>query len=274
MQPWLKMLDTQTRRGDNPAMRILSIACQKGGVGKTTSAINLSFGLAAIGRRVLLIDTDPQASLSLAVGINPEQDNLKDVLGGAKPGRLPMGAIIKPLAEGIDLAAPGFDLAGCELDLGQRIGREGVLKRAMATVTSYDIAIIDTPPSFGLLVLNALAASDAVIAPVTPDPLGLRGLALFWENLGRIKGELNPGLVVLGCLVCQYDRRSTLHRASLEHLRAEKLPVLAVIKKSIQAARSAGQGKPITASGELKDQYLQLTQEVDKWLKSKTTRQP
>ena len=254
-------------------MQILSIACQKGGVGKTTSAINLAYGLAAVGRRVLLIDTDPQASLSLAVGINPERDNLKDVLGGARPGRLPMSAIIKPLAEGIDLAPPGFDLAGCELDLGQRLGREGVLKRALATVAGYDIAILDTPPSFGLLVLNCLGASHAVIAPVVPDPLGLRGLALFLDNLGRIQGELNPDLNILGCIVCQYDKRSTLHRASLDHLRAEKLPVLAVIKKSIQAARAAGQGKPIT-TGDLRDQYQELTREVERWLLKKTMKLP
>jgi chromosome partitioning protein len=249
-------------------VKVLSISNQKGGVGKTTTAINLAYGLAAAGRRILLVDMDPQSSLTMAVGADPQHGSIADVLGGSKTGRLTMGDIIMPLAERLDLAPAALDLAGCELELTQRLGRESVLKKAFSMIVeNYDLVILDSGPSLGLLVINAIVAADAIIIPVIPDALGLRGLALFLQSLETIRAELNPGLVIMGCVVCQFDKRTTLHKAALERLKEEKIPVLAVVKKSVAAARAVGFGKPIT-SGELRDQYAVLTAEVEKWQKT------
>lgn len=237
-------------------------------MGKTTTAINLAYGLASMGRRVLLCDLDPQASLSMALGIDPEAGSLADVIGGATPGRLSMAAIIQPIAAGLDLAPAALDLAGCELGLTARMGRESVLKKALAGLGGYDAILLDCPPSLGLLVVNALTAAHGVIAPVAPDKLGLRGLALFLGSLENIKAELNPGLAVLGALVCKFERRVTLHQAALSELQAGGVPVLGVIGKSVTAAASAGNGQPI-AGGDLAGQYKALALEVDKWLKTK-----
>jgi chromosome partitioning protein len=246
-------------------MITLAIANQKGGVAKTTTAINLAYNLAAMGRRVLLVDLDPQASLTMATGILQDRGTLADVLGGAQPGRTAISNIIRNLSERVDLAPAGLELAGCELGLVQRLGRESALKRALANVEGYDLAILDCGPSLGLLVVNALVAAHGVLVPTLPTALDLRGLALFMQSLTSIR-ELNPALAVLGVVVCQYDARLILHRAALDELQAGGLQVLGVIKKSIQAARTAGMGQPIT-SGELAEQYRQLAEEVDTWVK-------
>jgi len=247
-------------------MQILAIACQKGGVGKTTTAINLAYGLAQLGRRVLLVDVDPQGSLTQAAGIDPDRGSLADVLGGAYPGRLTLLEIIQPMAPGVDLAPAALDLANCELGLTSRLGREAVLKKSLAGLKDYDLAILDCGPNLGLLVINALAAADGVLAPVVPDSLGLRGLALFLNSLESIRADLNPGVSVLGAVVCQYDKRLNLHKAALDQLKAGGVPILAVIGRSIKAASSAGQGLPIS-SGDLVDQYQALSEEVNQWLK-------
>lgn len=247
-------------------MKTLAIANQKGGTGKTTTALNLGAGLAALGARVLLLDLDPQASLTQATAGDCAGASMADVLGDTQPGRRLITAIIRPLSPGLDLAPSDLALSNSELGLVTRYGRESILKKALGNLAGYDLVIIDCGPSLGVLVVNALTAADAVICPTLPTALDLRGLALFLGSLEAIKGELNPGLELLGVLVCQYDNRLTLHRAALEDLRAGGLPVLPVIiGKSIKAAQAAGEGKAIT-SGELAGQYRELAEHVNQWL--------
>jgi len=246
-------------------MRIISLAIQKGGTGKTTTALNLAYALAELGRRVLLVDIDPQASLTMAVGVeNTNGRSLADVLGDSKPGRLAMADIIRPLAHGLDLAPSDLSLSNSELGFTVRMGRETVLKKALANL-AYDYCLIDCGPSLGMLVVNALTACHGVIAPVVPDALGLRGLSLFLQSLESIRAELNPGLEFIGVLVTQYDKRLNLHQAALEDLRAGGVPVLPVIiPKRAELARSAGAGQPVTRA-DLAEYYKQLAECIEKW---------
>ena len=151
-------------------MYTLAIANHKGGVGKTTTAANLGAALAERGRSVLLVDMDPQGSLSAALGVEPIPGrSMADVLGGAQPGAVPLRQIIERVGERLHIAPASLELAVSELGLTSRMGRESVLKKALRGVSDgYDLALIDCPPSLGLLTINGLTAADAIIAPTLP----------------------------------------------------------------------------------------------------------
>ena len=242
-------------------MRSIAISNQKGGVGKTTTALNLGYILAGKGYKTLLVDMDPQASLSQALAVSTET-TLADVLGDSRPGRLPMEKIIKPIAEGLDLAPADLSLSNTELGLTARMGRENVLKKALASLKGYDLVLIDCPPSLGVLSINALVAADAVISPTPPDSMGKRGLSLFLTSLESIR-ELNTSLEFLGTVIFQHDKRQLLHQATMAEIIKENLPILAVIPRRSEAARSAGAGKP---SADLIQEYTQLAEKIIKWL--------
>jgi chromosome partitioning protein len=250
-------------------MKSIAIANQKGGVGKTTTALNLGYTLAAGGRRVLLIDMDPQASLTMATVGNCEGRSMAEVMGDAKPGRLNMTAIIRPVADQLDLAPSDIALSESEMLMAARFGREAILQKALASVASrYDVVLIDCGPSLTLLVINGLVASQGVISPTLPARLDVRGLQLFTRSLESIKQELNPGLELLGVLVCQFDKRTNASRQAVEDMRAAGLPVLPVmINKSVKVSNAAGSGQPVTRA-DLAAQYSELSKVVEAWLKA------
>src|SRR5215210_1309322 len=195
---------TETAKGA-PMGRVISFANQKGGVAKTTTTLNLGVALAEQNLKVLLCDLDPQGNLTMSQGLNPDtiERSMFDVL----VHRLPIGEVIHHTE--VDLAVSSIDLAGAELALSSMIGRERALEKALAPVKeAYDYVLVDTPPSLGLLTINALVASNGVIVPVQCEYLSLRGLVQLENTLSMIRENLNPEVDVLGILATMFDRRT------------------------------------------------------------------
>jgi len=189
---------------------IVAIANQKGGVGKTTTAINLAVALAAFDYETLLVDFDPQsnATCGLGVDITKKHNNIYDVLCGKAPIE---AAIHQTSVEWLDIVPTSHNLAGAEIELVSELSRESVLKRALDKVRGmYKYIIIDCPPSLGLLTINALTASDSIITPVQCEYYAMQGLAYFVNTVEKMRLALNPGLKLDGGVITMYDARINL----------------------------------------------------------------
>jgi chromosome partitioning protein len=191
--------------------KVISISNHKGGVGKTTSAINIGVGLNKLGKNVLLIDLDPQANLSQSLGLVNEDFNIYGALKGDYP--------LKPseVSKGLFLIPSTLDLSGAEIEMSGEAGREYILREILEPIKSfYDYIIIDNPPSLGLLTINAFTASDLIFIPLQAEYLALQGLAKLMEIIEKIKKRLNKDLEVGGVIITQYDNRKVLNRDVVE----------------------------------------------------------
>jgi chromosome partitioning protein len=191
--------------------RIAAVCNQKGGVGKTTTTINLGAALAEQGRRVLLVDFDPQGALSVGLGIQPHELDAT-VYNLLMEHRLSAREVVfKTNVDGMDLLPSNIDLSGAEVQLVHEVGREFVLGRVLQPVVpDYDIILIDCQPSLGLLTVNALACADGVVVPLECEYFALRGVALLMETIDKVSSRISPKLVLDGLLATMYDSR-TLH---------------------------------------------------------------
>jgi chromosome partitioning protein len=244
--------------------RVIAFANQKGGVAKTTSSLNLSVAFAEKGKKVLAIDLDPQGNLTMSQGLNPDtiERSMYDVL----VHKLPIEQIIHKGE--IDLAVASIDLAGAELALSSMIGRERALEKALQTVREgYDFVVIDTPPSLGLLTINALVAANGVIVPVQCEYLSLRGLVQLENTLSMIRENLNPHVEIEGILPTMYDSRTLHSREALEILQENfgNLVFQTRIRKTIRYAEAPVKGTSVLKydpSGRAAEAYRDLAKEV------------
>jgi chromosome partitioning protein len=265
----------QEDRSPKPAghPRILSLANQKGGVGKTTTAINLGTALAAIGERVLIVDLDPQGNASTGLGIDRRSRNVStyDVLIGEAPLR---DAVVATAVPRLHIAASTMDLSGLELELGSTRDRAYRLRDAIAALnvnasddTDYTYVLIDCPPSLNLLTVNAMAASDAILVPLQCEFFALEGLSQLLQTVEQVRSTLNPNLSIHGIVLTMFDSRNNLSNqvvADVRQFMGAKV-YNTMIPRNVRISEAPSYGKPVLVY-DLKcvgsDAYLKLATEV------------
>lgn len=242
--------------------KVISISNHKGGVGKTTSAINIGAGLNLLKKKVLLIDLDPQANLSQSLGLINQPINIY----GALRGEYKLQPI--EVLKGLDVIPSTLDLSGAEVELSSEAGREYILKELIEPLrASYDFIIIDSPPSLGLLTLNSFVASDEILIPLQAQYLAIQGLAKLVEVVDKIKNRLNKGLKTGGVFITQYDSRKVLNRDVVETIKAHfKDEVFKTkIRDNIALAEAPSQGLDIfryNSKSYGAEDYLALCKEI------------
>src|SRR5664279_4297832 len=256
---------TRARMDKGPTVgRVIVFANQKGGVAKTTTTLNLGVALAEKGLRVLAIDLDPQGNLTMSQGWNPDEieRSMFDVL----VHKLPISEIIR--TGEIDVGVASIDLAGAELALSSMIGRERALEKSLVEVREkYDYILIDTPPSLGLLTINAFVAADGVIVPVQCEYLSLRGLVQLENTLSMIRENLNPRVEIQGILPTMFDKRLLHSREAVEILKENfgDLVLQTKIRKTVRYAEAPVNGMSVLRydpTGDAADMYRDLAKEV------------
>lgn len=254
--------------------KVIAITNQKGGVGKTTTTVNLGVALAKRGKRVMLLDADPQGSLTVSLGVK-DPDNLPVSLANIMQAVIDDKIIPDKIGilhhdEGVDLLPSNIELSGTEIALFNTMSREYVLRSYLETVKKhYDYILIDCMPSLGMMTVNALSAADSVIIPSQPSFLSTKGLNLLMRSIARVKKQINPKLRIDGILLTMVDSRTNNAKAIISSLRSsvgENLRVFNTeIPFSVRAAESSLEGKSIFAhdkNGKVAAAYEAMTQEV------------
>jgi chromosome partitioning protein len=252
--------------------RIAAVCNQKGGVGKTTTTINLGAALAEHGRRVLLVDFDPQGALSVGLGIQPHELDATIYNLLLQRGITASDVVIKTSVDNMDLLPSNIDLSGAEVQLVHEVGREFVLGRVLQPlIPDYDIVLIDCQPSLGLLTVNALACADGVLVPLECEYFALRGVALLMETIDKVASRLSPKLAIDGLLATMYDSRTLHTREVLANVVQGFGDQVfhTVISRTVRFPDATVAGEPITQFDPTSNgasAYRELAKEVlDRW---------
>jgi chromosome partitioning protein len=244
--------------------QVVVLANQKGGVAKTTTTLNLGVAFAEQGFKVLLVDLDPQGNLTMSQGLNP--DSIERSMFDVLVHRMAIEQVIE--SREVDIAVSSIDLAGADMALSSQIGRERALDKALAPIRDrYDYILVDTPPSLGLLTINAFVAATGVIVPVQTEYLSLRGLVQLENTLAMVRENLNPRVEIIGIVPTMFDKRQTHSREADEILRESfgDLVYNTRIRKTVRFAEAPVKGQSVLAydsNGEAAQMYRDLAKEV------------
>lgn len=247
--------------------KVMAIINQKGGVGKSTTAINLSAALGELGKQVLLVDLDPQGNSSSGLGI--EKSQVKNCVYDVLLNDVPIEDVIIPdVTEGLDLVPATINLAGAEVELVSEMARENRLKDSVGSLRGkYDYVFIDCPPSLGLLTVNALVAADKLLIPIQCEFYALEGVTKLLDSMKRVKTRLNPTLDIFGVLLTMYDGRTTLSKQVVEEVRGYfgRTVFSTLIPRTVKLSEAPSFGQPITQYdpiGKGAQSYINLAKEV------------
>ena len=248
--------------------KVIAIANQKGGVGKTTTAINLAASLAVLEKRVLIIDADPQANTTSGLNFSPDNDEHR-TLYEVMIGKIDISdALIQTEIERLHMIPSHINLVGAEIELLETEHRESVLKKVLAPIRdNYDYIIIDCSPSLGLITINSLTAADSVMIPVQPEFFALEGLGKLLQTIRLVQGGYNPSLSIEGFVVTMFDGRTKVHSQVLAELREHfrEMVFKTVIQRNIRLSEAPSHGKPIILYDIMcngSNNYLSLAKEV------------